>query len=148
MGTRLYRSSTDKMVGGVCGGLGRYLGIDPAFIRIFFLLLAFGEGAGVWIYFLLWIVLPSDAQTSTSFSDTVHANADEVAQRAQGMGQEFQQVIQNPNPKAGLYVGIGLLALGVFFLLQNMHLIGFNLDVLWPVVLIAAGVALLLRRSA
>ncbi len=53
MKTRLYRSRTDSMLGGVCGGLGPYLGVDPVLIRLFFVLLTVGGGAGALIYFVL-----------------------------------------------------------------------------------------------
>ena len=57
---RLVRSQSDKMIGGVCGGLGEYFGIDPTLIRIAFaLLVVFGAGSPLLLYLLLWIVIPS-----------------------------------------------------------------------------------------
>lgn len=57
---RLFRSETDKILGGVCGGIAYYLKIDPAIVRILFLLITIGGfGAGFLIYIVLWIVLPS-----------------------------------------------------------------------------------------
>jgi phage shock protein C len=55
---RLYRSRTDLMLGGVCGGLAKYLNIDPAIVRLVFLLLLFLGGGGFWIYLVLWIITP------------------------------------------------------------------------------------------
>ncbi len=56
---KLYRSSTDKMIAGVCGGLGKYLGIDATLIRLIFALLVFfGVGSGLLIYVILAIVMP------------------------------------------------------------------------------------------
>lgn len=54
---RLYRDSTDKMLGGVCAGLANYLNLDPAIVRILFAILGFG-GFGILIYILMWIFLP------------------------------------------------------------------------------------------
>lgn len=56
---KLYRSNTDKMIGGVCGGLGKYLGVDPTLIRLIFALLVFfGVGSGLLVYIILMIVIP------------------------------------------------------------------------------------------
>ena len=56
----LYRTEKDKMIGGVCGGLGRYFDLDPTLIRLIFALIFFGYGAGLMIYVLLWIIMPSE----------------------------------------------------------------------------------------
>ena len=56
----LYRTEKDKMIGGVCGGLGEYFEIDPALVRLLFALIFFGYGAGLMVYVLLWIIMPSE----------------------------------------------------------------------------------------
>ncbi|HEX4374199.1 MAG TPA: PspC domain-containing protein, partial [Puia sp.] len=58
---RLYRNADDKIIGGVCSGLANYFGIDPVVLRIVFVLLF---GALFWVYFLLWIVVPSQSLQS------------------------------------------------------------------------------------
>src|SRR5258708_6082096 len=55
---RLYRAENDKILGGVCAGLANYLRIDPAIVRIIFVLITFGWGAGFLLYISLWMVLP------------------------------------------------------------------------------------------
>lgn len=56
---RLYRDPDSKVLGGVCGGLGAYLNVDPVVFRIIFALLAIGGfGSGILVYFILWIVTP------------------------------------------------------------------------------------------
>jgi phage shock protein C len=56
---KLYRSNTDKMVAGVCGGLGKYFGIDATVIRLIFaLLVVFGVGSGILLYIILAVVMP------------------------------------------------------------------------------------------
>lgn len=55
---RLYRIYDGAMVSGVCNGLGAYFGIDPTIIRVLFVLLALGWGAGVIAYFVLVVVVP------------------------------------------------------------------------------------------
>jgi phage shock protein PspC (stress-responsive transcriptional regulator) len=59
---KLYRSRTDKMIAGVCGGLGQYLGIDSTLIRLIFaLMVVFGVGSGLLVYLVLMIVVPLEA---------------------------------------------------------------------------------------
>jgi len=58
-GKKLYRSNTDKMIAGVCGGLGHYFGVDPTLVRLIFALLVFfGVGSGLVLYIILAIVMP------------------------------------------------------------------------------------------
>lgn len=57
----LYRSDDNCVIGGVCGGLGEYFDVDPVFIRLGFCALGcFGAGAGVLLYFILWVVMPEE----------------------------------------------------------------------------------------
>jgi phage shock protein PspC (stress-responsive transcriptional regulator) len=56
---QLRRSTTDKVIGGVAGGLARYSGIDPLLWRVGFVALAFAGGTGVLVYLLLWLLMPA-----------------------------------------------------------------------------------------
>lgn len=58
MDNKFYLSSTDKKIGGVCGGLAEYFNIDSLLVRIIFAVLIIGYGAGFWLYILLWILAP------------------------------------------------------------------------------------------
>jgi len=55
---KLHRSTTDKQLGGVCGGLGEYFGIDSSLIRVGFVLFTLAGGAGLLLYVVLWLILP------------------------------------------------------------------------------------------
>ena len=55
---RLYRNKSDVMIAGVCSGLGKYLDVDPTAIRLAFVLLLFVGFGGLWIYLVLWIIMP------------------------------------------------------------------------------------------
>ncbi len=57
---RLYRDKADKILGGVCAGIANYMNVDPAIIRLLFAIITFGGfGFGIFIYILLWIILPA-----------------------------------------------------------------------------------------
>lgn len=55
---RLYRSCKDKILGGVCGGIAEYLGIDPTIIRILWIIGTLAWGFGILLYIILWIIVP------------------------------------------------------------------------------------------
>src|SRR3712207_9487496 len=60
-GNRLTRSTGDKVVGGLAGGLGRYFGIDPVVFRIAFVVLTLAGGSGILLYLVGWLMIPDDA---------------------------------------------------------------------------------------
>ena len=55
---QLYRSSNNRMIGGVCGGFGDFFGIDPTLIRLGFAMLAIFGGTGLLFYLICWIIIP------------------------------------------------------------------------------------------
>jgi phage shock protein C len=58
--TQLKRTSNDKMIAGVCSGLARYFNVDPALVRLLFVVAVLFAGASPLIYLLLWIIMPLD----------------------------------------------------------------------------------------
>lgn len=59
---RLYRTADDRMIAGVCGGLARYFGLDTTLVRMATLLLFLFGGLSLWIYILMWIIMPKGAE--------------------------------------------------------------------------------------
>lgn len=57
---RLMRSTTDRRIAGVCGGLAKYLNIDPTVVRIIFLVALLCGSVGFWAYLIVWIAAPED----------------------------------------------------------------------------------------
>jgi len=55
---RLYRSGKDRILGGVCGGIGEYFDIDPVIVRLLWVLFALAYGIGVLMYIIAWIIIP------------------------------------------------------------------------------------------
>jgi len=151
MSGRLYRSKTDRFLGGVCGGLGKYLGFDSTVIRIVFLILIFGTGWGFLLYIALWILLPAEGAPEPGSGDV----GNQLAERMRGVGDDIRQATQRPNPKAGLWFGAGLILVGVFLFAQRL---GETLGIAWlnnwlgwqmvfPVLIIVIGVAIILRGT-
>lgn len=56
---RLYRSGKNRVLGGVCGGLGEYFNVDPVIVRLLWVLFSLASmGAGILFYLIAWIIIP------------------------------------------------------------------------------------------
>ena len=122
---RLYRSRSDRMVAGVCGGLGQYFDVDPMLFRVAFLVLGF-TGTGVLAYIVLAIIVP----------ERPAQEAEPAASGRMGTGRTRQ------------IIAWGLVVFGLLLLADNLRLLGFyEWRRLWPIVLVGLGFALLAGRS-
>lgn len=57
---KLYRSRKDRSIAGICGGLAAYFGLDSTLLRLVTLLLILFGGISIWIYIILWIIVPEE----------------------------------------------------------------------------------------
>jgi phage shock protein C len=56
---RIYRSGKERILGGVCGGMGEYLNVDPTIVRLVWVLLVLASfGVGIIFYFIAWFIIP------------------------------------------------------------------------------------------
>ena len=62
-GKKLYRQTKNKLIGGVCSGLGEYFEIDPVIVRVLFVVALILATTGFWAYILLWIIVPKAPNT-------------------------------------------------------------------------------------
>jgi signal transduction histidine kinase len=120
----LRRDSAHRFVAGVCGGIGRHLGIDPLIVRIVFVAAATAGGVGIVLYGLAWVLLPADDATTDSWTRRL------------------------PRGRGAIEVAFGMGLVTLAFLLTMRALgIWFSDAIVWPVVLLAAGAAMLWRSS-
>jgi phage shock protein C len=141
---KLYRSLSDRMIGGVCGGLGTFLNIDPVFIRLLFVLLLFGSDFGFLLYLVLWIVIPEEGK-AYGFKE------ESLGDKVKSMGTDIQQAVTQPHPQAGLIMGVGLVIIGGLLFIERLDLTWLkwlDFDIIWPILLIVGGFVLLFRRKA
>lgn len=116
----LRRSRTDRIVGGVAGGIARYFGIDPILIRLGFILLTIAGGSGVLIYLIAWVIIPEE---------------EEGAERERA-GPAMDAATTR------LLLGGALIAIGGILLASRF--IPYFSRVFWPLVLIVAGAAVIM----
>lgn len=58
---KIYRSRKDRILGGVCGGLGKFFGVDPTIVGLLWILFTIlGTGAGIILYLVAWIIIPEE----------------------------------------------------------------------------------------
>jgi phage shock protein PspC (stress-responsive transcriptional regulator) len=82
MNNRLYRSTSDQVLGGVAAGLARTLNVDPTIVRAGFVLgTLLTQGGLLLVYLVLWAVLPTPGSTATTPGDIVRENVNEFAAR-------------------------------------------------------------------
>jgi phage shock protein C len=155
MAKKLYRSTTDKMLGGVAGGLAEYFDIDSTLVRVLFIVVVFLGGGGIIAYIILWIVVPqkpyeipksfqenqttgesgkSEFYQSTTKEDTFTMNGSGVASS-----------VAQPNNRQ-IWIAVILIVIGGLLLLDNL-LPRFNFNHYWPVILIGIGIGLLLKAK-
>jgi len=138
MNKKLFRKPIGAMLGGVCAGLGEYLGINPLFIRVFFVLWAVTGGSAFLVYLVLWVVIPVEGDTSPMTLDA----------RIKQVGRDISEVARRPNSQLVIFAGIGLIGMGAFYLLQQAGFPWsnwFKWDLIWPVILVLAGIVILVR---
>lgn len=107
---RLTRSTTDRKVAGVAGGLGRHLNVDPTVLRVLFVVLCFFGGAGFLLYGAAWLLVPEDGATEG-------------------------KIATSPATRNGLLIAAGVVAM-LILLGNSWHGVGFP----WPVLIVGIGV--------
>lgn len=142
----LYRSISDSKVAGVCGGLGKYLNIDPIVFRILFVLTFFVGGSGFLIYIILWIVLPLESEPKIN---TYNINNENMTEENKNAETGYQQSEKSGQPQkndgsGNLWGGLILIAIGVIFLIIRF-VPRIDFSDLWPVLLIVLGVVLIAK---
>ena len=138
MRPRLYRSRTDYWIAGVCGGLGRYFGVDSNPIRLGFVILAAWNGLGVLLYLVTVLIVPEEPLGETPAGAPVAPPAPPAAPGGSHEGRRTRML------------GWLLILGGAYLLLRNLHLLFIPAvqDEVFPVLLILGGLVLLLMRDS
>ncbi len=145
---KLYRSVTDKMLGGVCGGLAEYFSIDPVLVRLIFVLAVIFGGSGILAYIILWIIIPQKPFIITPFNTNPPSGSSQPSdEEKKSENTEFNMSSLNINKtqsNRSIYAGAFLILLGGIFLLDNFvpH---FHFGDFWPLILIGLGFAIILN---
>jgi len=89
---RILRSRSDRMIAGVAGGLAAYFNVDPLFVRLGFAALAFLNGIGIFLYFILWLLLPNEDTLASDSRAQVRENVEEMRTAAESAAQRVRDM--------------------------------------------------------
>ena len=145
MSGRLERSRTNRVIGGVCGGLAEYLDIDATFVRVVMIILGFPFGIGILIYFVLLFLMPNPGEPTPFVRPSV-GDAAAMAEPPVSVASRVVDPLEVDRRRNGL--GLLLVAVGVIFMLGNVGAFRFiDWRVIWPLVLIALGIFFIAQRA-
>ncbi len=149
---KLYRSRSNRVFGGVAGGLGDYFNLDPLVIRLLFVLLTVFGGGGLILYIALWIFVPEEAFFPYENKNAGNAyqnqgftmNNESTQEEGHSRPQDKQwEKPSRPQNQGNLVAGLILITIGGIFLLDRF-IPRIDFGDLWPLILIVAGIAVLI----
>jgi len=143
---RLYKSRKDKVISGICGGIGEYFGVDPVLVRVIAVLLFFFGGTGVIAYIVGMIIIPVEPLQT----DDNEKKETEKKETPKEESSEYKHT-----DTGALIIGIIFLIAGFMFLMRNFNFFDFHFwwirDQIklffWPGILVVLGVLLVFKGS-
>ena len=141
MRERLYRSRDDRMLFGVAGGMAEWMDLDPAVVRLVWALLILAGGVGLLLYIVAAIVIPEAPYGMVSTAPAAGMPADAGTAAASQTRLEARRAARRQGGgNAGVIIGLFLVVLGVWFLLERFV----RIDTSWfmPGALIVIGIVL------
>jgi len=141
---RVTRNENDKILGGVASGIARYINVDPLIIRLAFVALIFGEGLGIIVYLVLWILIPSEKSTQVESKKIISENAKDIENQAEQITNNVQKGANKNTAK--IIIGSILILIGLFI---QLNILGFSINFswAWPIIIIAIGLIIIFKRN-
>lgn len=133
MAKKVYRSKTDKMLGGVCGGLADYFNVDVVLIRLLWVFAILAGGIGVIAYIAAWIIIPEEGYVHSGST----INGDQESQEGPFLSK------QASDRQGQMIVGLIAVFIGVFLLIKQFFPF-FPWHNIWPIIIILIGIAIIL----
>lgn len=142
---KFYRSSSDRIIFGVCGGLGEYFHIDAILVRALFLVLTLAGGGGVILYLLLALITPLKTKAGEKLSVDLQTESlkEELGESAKKIAANFH----NHRDTARQTLGLLIIAGGLLLLLFRYFSFHFNWYLFYPIVIVLFGVLLLTKNN-
>jgi phage shock protein C len=152
MSRRLERSATNRVISGVCGGVAEYLAIDATLVRVFFVFCTIVTAflfILVYIALLVLMPLPGERPMIDDLWPNARTGGDPAAVTPAGDAAGRRPAHANGDAdRRRNTIGYVLVALGLVFLLSNVGAFRFvQWSLVWPLVLVAIGVLLLVQRT-
>jgi len=154
MERRLYRSRTDRVLWGVCGGLAKYFDIDPTIVRVVAVLLIFADGLGILAYIILAILVPLEGSKVTTPREALQENIEDIKASASEIRSTFERrdeestdVVRRHHGRR-TFLGILIVVIGIVILLSNFNLFWwFHWGVFIALVILVVGLLIIFGAS-
>jgi phage shock protein C len=137
---KLYRSRTNRVIFGVCGGLGEYFEVDSLIIRILFIILSFTGGSGIIIYLILAVIIPeADGEKK------IKKNGDVIGQTQEKAQEMAEEIKRNGNWLGSVknIIGLVIVLVGLNILFEQVFnyspFTWVNWGVIWGLIIILIG---------
>jgi len=144
---KLQRSKTNRVISGICGGMGEYFNIDPIFFRILFVIFLFAGGASVLLYIILIFVIPGEGG-----KNSIESGKEEIKDLADKAKQEAEKInIQTKNSgfvtTTRIVIGLMVVLIGLTMLFRQLFpMPWFRWDLFWGLAIIAVGLIIVVKK--
>jgi phage shock protein PspC (stress-responsive transcriptional regulator) len=155
---KLTRSKDDRVLFGVCGGIGQYFDVDPVIIRIIFIILLFTGGTGFLAYIIAIFIIPEGRNTNQKINYDKNENNEDFNKKYNK--DELYIPEKNKDSKdsvetTGMIIGIVLIFFGTLFLMKNFsfmdetyyYIINGIKKFFWPTLLIGLGLLVIYKNK-
>jgi len=135
---KLYRSKTDRVIFGVCGGLGEYFEVDSLILRILFVLLTFTGGSGIIIYLILAIIIPSGEEKKKNNKEVING----IQEKTQDIAEEIKKDRSRLKSVKNI-IGLVIVFIGLNILFEQIFdfspFTWINWGVVWALIIVIIG---------
>jgi phage shock protein C len=145
---KLYRSKTDRVIFGICGGLGEYFEVDSLIVRILFILLTFTGGSGIIIYLILAVMIPDGEGQKIKSKETKEAIGS-AQEKTQNLAKEIKNSkwIKNTRNIIGLvvvFIGLNILFEQIFDFSPFSFI---KWGIVWALIIVLIGVKIIFKNK-
>jgi len=145
MSKRLYKSRTEKVIDGVCGGIAEYFGIDHTLVRLLWIASIFAGGAGIILYIIAMIIIPTEpyqqtqssqtqsSQTQSGTSYNYNPQTGEKMYDVSSDGKVRRDNDESVSSMVKVIIGAVFLLMGMYFIANNFFNLSWFFNVSWKV---------------
>ncbi|MFZ2390745.1 MAG: PspC domain-containing protein [Minisyncoccales bacterium] len=143
---KLYRSKANRVIFGVCGGLGEYFEIDPLVVRILFILLTFTGGSGIVIYLILAIMIPDSDGNRKTVNEVISGTQEKTQELAEEIKKNSAWIVNIKN-----IVGLVIVFIGLDILFEQVFDFNpfsiINWGMVWALILVLIGLRIIFNSK-
>lgn len=142
---RLFRDPENRLLGGVCSGLGAFFNVDPLWIRLGFVVLVLLMGSGILVYLALWVLVPladtaaerlqmqGKKVNASNIADNIRNEFEEVKSTFKKKGKNVSSEINQPHVRQGISEA-GWVIIQIIRILAGVFFVGFSLTIIIAIV--------------